>query len=272
MNNITIVFCEGQHDIAFLSKLLFLEGYKKYDKKLSSFCSPFGEQFMSILKETNISDRKLGFQTVYKVPSVSLYKDSNLVLFHNMGGDGRTEERKEVLKVYRELKGDDDFSSNYEFDYKFLYFLDADDISITERVASLNDELSLDTPIVHGNVITSNNSKWGCYIFHDTEDSGVLEDLLLSLMKPSNERIFEESKKFIDTIGMCENRQKEYVCHKDTYKTAKKFKEKKSLISIAGQLQFSSMSNAVIIANSDYIKRSDIVDNPYCKDIISLFN
>ncbi|WP_171899529.1 hypothetical protein [Candidatus Marithrix sp. Canyon 246] len=33
------------------------------------------------------------------------------------------------------------------------------------------------------------------------------------------------------------------------------FKKQKSVISIAGQLQFSGSSNAVIIANSDYIKK-----------------
>ena len=37
MDNITIVFCEGQHDIAFISKILYINGYKEYKKKLKDF-------------------------------------------------------------------------------------------------------------------------------------------------------------------------------------------------------------------------------------------
>jgi len=37
MNKVTVVFCEGQHDIAFLSKILMVHEYKAYDKKLNKF-------------------------------------------------------------------------------------------------------------------------------------------------------------------------------------------------------------------------------------------
>jgi len=40
---------------------------------------------------------------------------------------------------------------------------------------------------------------------------------------------------------------------------------------VAGQLQFSGSSNSVIIANSDYIKKADILNNAHCQNIMQLF-
>lgn len=90
-------------------------------------------------------------------------------------------------------------------------------------------------------------------------------------MKPSNDSYFDNSKAFIDNNSIDDERQKEFRCHNETYKSANKFKEKKSIISIAGQLQFSGMNNSVIIANSDYIKKVDIDANVHCQNIIKLF-
>lgn len=266
MNKITIVFCEGQHDIAFLSKILFAHEYKKYDKKLDKFLKPFGNQYFELIKTTEISDKKLGYQSDYKIPSVSLYKDDNLILFHNMGGDMKSIERVEVLNMYLKLVNkDNDFTASYNFEYKFLYFLDSDEKTIEERVQELNSELALTTPLQHNKLVFDMHN-YGCYIY-----SGVLEDILLDLMKPFNDTYFDNSKNYIDTNPINNDRQKEFKCFEETYKSGNKFKEKKSIISIAGQLQFSGMNNSVIIANSDYIKKDDILNNAHCQNIIKFF-
>jgi hypothetical protein len=36
-NKYIIVFCEGEHDIAFLSRILFVDGFMNYDKKIKDF-------------------------------------------------------------------------------------------------------------------------------------------------------------------------------------------------------------------------------------------
>ena len=266
MNKITIAFCEGQHDIAFISKILFAYEFKKYDKTLDKFLQPFGKQYFELMKTMEISDKKLGFQSDYKIPSVSLCKDDNLVLFHNMGGDMKKDERLEVLNMYLKfVNKENDFTSSYNFEYKFLYFLDSDEKTIDDRVNELNSELNLSTPLKHNEVITDIHN-YGCYIY-----DGVLENILLDLMKPSNDSYFDNSKVFIDNNSIDNERQKEFRCHNETYKSGNKFKEKKSIISIAGQLQFSGMNNSVIIANSDYIKKADIDANEHCQNIIKLF-
>lgn len=266
MNKITIVFCEGQHDIAFLSKILFVHEYKKYDNTLDKFLKPFGNQYFELMKTMEISDKKLGFQSEYKIPSVSLFKFDNLVLFHNMGGDMKKEERLEVLNMYLKfLNKENDFTATNDFKYKFLYFLDSDDKTIDQRVQELNAELTLATPFEQNKIVTDTH-QYGCYIYN-----GVLEDILLDLMKPSNETYFDNSKSFIESNTINSDRQREFKCFEETYKAGNKFKEKKTIISIAGQLQFSGMNNSVIIANSDYIKKSDILANEHSQAISALF-
>lgn len=274
MDNITVVFCEGQHDIAFLSKILYVHGYKEYKKKLKVFKEPLGEQYLSILREEkNISEKKLGFNPIYKIPSVALFKeDVELVLFHNMGGDSRVSERADLLSMYQNLQDAGDDFSNFNLNFKFLYFFDADTESIQSRIDSLNEELSLTKKIEHQTILNVDLYNWGCYVFHKDTNGGYLEDVLLDLMKPSNEQVFDNAETFISNNRLGSNeRESEYEPFGNIYNNKCKFKDKKSVISVAGQLQFSGMANAVIISKSDFITRSDILNSSICNDIISMF-
>jgi len=274
MDNITIVFCEGQHDIAFLSKILYVHGYKEYKKKLKVFKEPLGEQYLSILREEkNISEKKLGFNPIYKIPSVALFKDNELVLFHNMGGDGRVTERAELLSMYKNLQAEEDDFSSFDLSFKFLYFFDADTSIVQDRLDELNKELALTKEIEHNIILNVDSYHWGCYVFHKGSIGGYLEDVLLDLMKPTNETIFENTEAFISANILTPiQRQSEYKPFRDSYNNTCKFKDKKSIISVAGQLQFSGMANAVIIGKSDYITKSDIENSSVCNDIMKMFN
>jgi len=275
MNKIIIAFCEGQHDIAFLSKILFVDGFVPYKKKIKDFIKPLNKQYETELSKKEIADKKLGFQSEHMVPSVALYKDENvLVLLHNLNGDGKVRERKQILDMYQNIQSeDDDFTKELNLNFRYLYFFDADDKGIITRVDEINSELDLSDKLEHNKVNTIEAKEWGCYVFHKDENSGDLEDILLDLMTPDNESIFTNSISFLENNKLNEDRQKEFICNAtdEKYKEGIKFKEKKSIISVAGQLQFSSMNNSVIIANSDYIKKSDISSNSHCVDISKLF-
>ncbi|MBL0687404.1 MAG: hypothetical protein JJV94_06240 [Sulfurospirillum sp.] len=159
--------------------------------------------------------------------------------------------------MYQKMQdGEDDFT-NYNLNFRFLYFFDADDKGISTRMDEINEELELNDKLSHSEIKEIDSYEWGCYIFHKDKDSGDLEDIILDLMKPNNETIFENSLSFLD-----KNIQKKY---KD------KVKIKKSIISVAGQLQFSGVNNSVIISKSDYITCIDISNNKQCREIIKLF-
>lgn len=274
MDKICVVFCEGQHDIAFTSRVLKAHGFNGYDKKIKDFIQPFNNLFEGLLSEKKVSDKKLGFSSDYRIPNVALSKDNTLVLFHSMGGDGRERERKELLDLYKTVKGEDDFTSEYRFNYRFVYLFDADNIGIERRVQDINLELGFEEIIQNGKVISNKGHEWGCYIFHNTELKGDLEDLLLDLIGSRERVIVDASSNFINENCLPQDRTCEYICTptNQNHKTTSKFKIKKSKISIAGQLQFSGMSNAVFISNTDYLAYDDLTNNVHCVAISGLFD
>ena len=282
MDKYIIVFCEGDHDVAFLSRILLIDGFIAYDKKVKDFIQPLNKLYIGALKEKKIEDSKFKFKRAnVLVPYAVFQKEETLVIFHNLGGDGNIlngtankisetylNQNDEILREAGEYKA---------LTYRFLYFLDADDEGITTRVTELNDMLKIDKKdLEHCSLITKDNHEIGCCIFHDKKSdkkTGKLENILLDLMPPSNEKIFESARKFITEFKLEDYRQKKFICtnikEKETGKV--QFRKEKSIISIAGQLQFSGSSNSVIIANSDYIQKKDILDNYICTDIITLF-
>lgn len=273
MDKICVVLCEGQHDIAFISRVLKAHGFNGYDNKIKDFVAPFNNLFAALLKDKEVSDRRLGFSPEHRVPSVSLCKNNEtLVFFHNMGGDDKQPQREEVLKMYQELKGEDDFSQ-FDFDFRFLFFFDADEIGVEKRIANINQELGFEDVIKFGQVESHANHEWGGFIFHGSELKGDLEDVLLELISENESTLLTNSGAFIDTNKLPNERQKEYICTPDrqAYKTKCKFKQKKSLLSIAGQLQFSGMSNAVFIANTDYLSYDILISNEHCTLLNNLF-
>lgn len=51
MNKIIIVFCEGDHDIAFLSRVLYVHGFTPYNKKVKDFLHPLNKLYMNNLSK-----------------------------------------------------------------------------------------------------------------------------------------------------------------------------------------------------------------------------
>ncbi len=145
-------------------------------------------------------------------------------------------------------------------------------LKLSNRVDNLNIELGLSKNIKHHEITEADDHQWGCYIFHKDDKGGCLEDVLLGLMRPTNETVFEQAESFISSNRLKpQERECEYKPHNGKYKNKCKFKDKKSIISVAGQLQISGMGNSVIIARSDFIKKDDILNSPVCNDIIKLF-
>lgn len=275
MEKICVVFCEGQHDIAFVSRILKVNGYSVYNNKIKQFLKPFDTLFKKQLEEKNVSDRKLGFNPDYRLPSVSLSRnDERLVFFHNMGGDGKVAERATLIKMYREIKGDDDFTAEFTFDFRFIFLFDSDDHGIDARIRELNTELGFGRTIENGRIAQHEGHEWGAYIFHQSgNDQGDLEDIIIDIVNTSEPIILEQSQLFLNGNSLPPARTKEFICtHEEvSYKPSIKYKHKKSLLSVAGQLQFSGMSNAVFIANSDFLTLQQLTENEHCSSIANLF-
>jgi hypothetical protein len=162
-----------------------------------------------------------------------------------------------------------------KLNYRFLYFVDSDDKGVQTRLDTLRDLTNIDCLESH-KLAEKDSYEVGCYIFHDTnheDHHGQLEHIILTLMRAENEAIFQNGHDYIIKHGLDEARCKKFICNDvgENYKGSTQFKEDKSIISIAGQLQFSGASNAVVIANSDYITKAQLLNNPECINVAGLF-
>jgi len=275
-----IVFCEGDHDIEFLKRVLQVYGFQSYDKKVKDFIEPFDELYIqSLTQSIKIKDRRFKFQRHNEYVPYSVFsKDNRLIIFHNMGGDGSIKEKsQEVVQKYLQLNDEIVLeTSDYEkLDFRFLHFLDADNEGVITRLEQMK-ELLKDDSLEHYSITQIDDYEIGCGVFYNTKNEnhhGKLEDILLELMIPSNETIFRESSVFIEKNQLDDSRQRRFACTdiKEKPDGNIEFKKEKSIISVAGQLQFSGSTNAVIIAKSDYIKKDDILNNTHCQNIIKLF-
>jgi len=273
---VIIAICEGQHDVAFLSRVLLVNGFSLQNKKIGQLPKPFNKRFEVELTEVRVPDRKLGFQAPGpNLPSVSFVKDGRLVFVHNLNGDGRVKERQKLIKMYRDLSGEDDFS--IQIPYRFLYFFDADDIGIQKRLNEIHEEVGLDDSIAlsNGSVITFDGVEWGGYIFHDVQtDVGTLEDLLLSHFDNKVASLKSSIETFLLSNQLEEERTKRFIFNEDgeAYTGKSKYYAKKSVLGVFGQLQFSGSSNAVMINQTDFLRAVDISGCQQCSIINGLFD
>jgi hypothetical protein len=281
---ISIALCEGAQDIAFVSKILFSFGFVNYDNDIESFLKPLNELFLSIFNKESISNRKLGFnEDSYLLPRASLIQDTHLVLFHNMNSDTTTKPRYEVIDQYNRL-----FNSKaklfvhevVDIEAEYILFYDADDLGVDGRIRFVKDNFCAKYEIeaeavAHGVKTDGKDFKLGCYVFHDdVSKKGTLENELTQMIKKGikeNVDLIINAETFVDSNILAASRCRKYSPTDDCYIKSSRFCREKAVISVAGQTQFSGASNAVIIANSDFIKKDDIVNNDKCKDIFRLF-
>ena len=103
----------------------------------------------------------------------------------------------------------------------------------------------------------------GLFVFCHEDGYGNLENVILPLMRSSNEEIFDAAEEFIVKLKN-ENRP-------SAQKFRKHFDVSKSVIGVAGQLQYSGVANNSIIKQCDYITQEKIQTNEVCVTIYDFF-
>ena len=294
INNITILFCEGPHDTAFLYRILKTKCYEVYNDTLSDLPKIIGEFIESKNKHSEYNKLKLEALKNEFVPYRILIKNNKLILIYSLGGDrdGREDDinkRLIILKHYfndilSNVSDPNNFGEAFtskeidgnSFKYNFLFFYDADE-NKEEKIKICNkylEKLGLEFKLEHNKIHKEEQYSFGVYIFSNEEEKGALEDILFGIMKKDNETIFDEAKIYYDT-HFDESRTKRLVTvctegqAKDKRKDSKQIDEKKSLIAIAGQLQKKGKSNVVVIEDSDYLNLEKIQNNAQLQEIAS---
>lgn len=280
--------CEGPHDVAFLGRILLANGFQLDKVRVEEYPMPINGFIKNAIMRSAMEVKGIEHGiTSYEIPRAIYKKEKTRVCLHAMGGDNRTDLRKNLIDSYKkmirgsELEGN---TSNID-SITFLVFYDADDKGVEKRLTEIKDnfceEYNIESKNVsQGRVIPMGDKyKFGCYIFFDSSSpnkTGTLEDIILNIMRKNDEEIMKSTESYLGEgrkvlLRDGSNRDKEYDSLEDKYGGSHKYHEKKSIISAAGQLQFSGMGNNVIILKSDYIKREDIITDSQCKKIGEMF-
>jgi hypothetical protein len=280
-----IVFCEGPHDAEFLARVLkTLNGCEDYSKnKLKTYPQALGRHYEAIVKNLDFWEKNK--QSIFggiPLPVVLKQSDDTFILIHSTGGDSKWHDVKKILLNFLDLassstfgKFETHFSLFYDADEppknagdrletaksKFLEIFNSDVNSNLIAQMKLNNSVKLSEGIVISNFVFSEEGK----------DTGDLEDILLGIMPideegKSNKSIFTDAESFIDKHF---NKNRLPI---DDKGKRKKFYKKKSIIGIAGQLQFSGSQNTVIISSSDYLSNDKLEKDVKTQEIASFFS
>lgn len=277
ITKLLFVFCEGPHDAEFISKILkIMNGYKDYSgKKLREYPSSLGTYYDKTIKSLDIIDRnKQSIFANISLPIILKATEECFILIHSMGGDKNWASAKATIENFLDLQRSQTLG---QFSVNFALFYDSDSHGVLDRekrtrkqlveIFAEEEEINAINCLKHNQSIKiSSGTTLSMFVFtNENEDVGDLEGILLPLMsknedtKPNNDLIFQAAGDFINKF-------------QDDNRVVGKFNKRKSIISIAGQLQLSGVNNTVIIRDSDYLSESKLKDNAHVKEISIFFD
>lgn len=291
MRDLIVVFCEGPHDVAFITRILKCACYKTYNVKIRDYPSPLNEIFEGALKNMEFAELKIDQVSSKLLPRKILKKEEQVVLLYALGGNRQFDRAQSLLETFNDIKPvlptkeSDELGAIGAFaDLKisYIFFNDADnDINVElKKLNSFLQDLLKDSSfsLEHNQKICYQGLQYGAYFFSSDGKIGALENLLLEIMRDGNDEIFKDTEVFYEKLKYSKETKKLKVICKDGVamenRNGDKFDiyQKKSVITIAGQLQNSGKSQVVIIEDTDYITLDKIKANSKAKEIIEFFN
>ncbi|GHT52718.1 hypothetical protein AGMMS49982_13670 [Bacteroidia bacterium] len=286
VKNIVFILTEGDHDSAFIYRILKANGMTTLHKiAIKEYPSPLNELIKSGISSVPIEELNMEVARSKFLPSYVMQNSDDIVSIYRVGGDSKEDVRVDFIKKINALNISDPDAINALIDAKVsvLFFFDADDKGIESRISQIKKELKLSFPeseaenidkLVNKEILLIEDVNVGGFIFSELgKDTGLLEDILIPLMKQGNEDIFIEAEKFLD-IHESTALFKGKIIYDET-KTIKKkvngekYAYKKSLVGTIGQLQMSGKSNTVCISDADYLTDEKIKADATCIDIYS---
>ncbi|MCG8894598.1 hypothetical protein G1K73_12695 [Tenacibaculum finnmarkense] len=289
-NNTLFILTEGDHDSAFLYRILKANGFTSYSVKIKDYPAPLNSFLQTDIINVSIPEVKVQQARTRFLPYYVMQKGDNLIFIYSIGGDSKNEIRTALVSALNAFNIDDEddlaIQALPNTTMSVLYFFDADDKGTDFRVAQIIEEIKPAFPKFKFEENSNYNAsafyqiedlKIGAYIFREVEeDKGMLEDIMLPLMQDGNEDVFLAAETFLTTNTTC-TLFKDKLKYDETETVLKKvnkqkYSHRKSIIGTIGQLQKSGKSNTVCISDADYLNKDKILNNQTCKDIVELIN
>ena len=279
--NIIFILTEGEHDTAFIYRILKANGISTNHAILKEYPFPLNELFKNGISSIPIEDLNLEVARSRFLPSRVMQKDDNILSIYQMGGDAQKQKRIDFIKLINTFNtpDPDEIQAIKDIEISILFFLDADDKGVDKRIKQIKNELQESFPksetenidkIINKEIVLIEDINIGGFIFTEPEtNKGLLEDILILLMKQGNDDIFERAEKFL-AIHKETNLFKNGITDevgKNKKVNGRKYTHKKSLVGAVGQLQMSGKSNTVCISDADYLSDDKIQQDATCQDI-----
>jgi hypothetical protein len=283
--NIIILLTEGDHDAAFLYRILKANGITKFTSLIKDFPSPLNKLLAADIINVSIPEVNIQTARTRFLPSNVVKKDDNIILIYAIQGDSRADIRVKLIEAFNNFNTNDseEIQVVEETTIAALYFLDADDLGIQYRLDQINEELRTAFEGVAFDVFTENSTikivddiLVGAHIFVEAgTEKGKLEDILIPMMKSGNEDIFGIADCFLsihEDTNLFKGKVKYDTAGKKNKVYGDKYYPEKSLIGTVGQLHKSGKSNTVCISDSNYLTDEKIIASPVCIQIFEFIS
>ena len=282
VQNLLYILTEGTHDAAFVYRILKTNGFSTYNELIKDYPQPLNDFLSRDILNVSIPEVKIQEARSRFLPAYVMNRDDNLILIYSIGGEIKVDIRISLIKALNALNEPDRDAIQVipDTSISVLYFFDADNLGTEARMNQVIKECkkvfkkvdfkeNYDPAEFH----LFEDIQVGAYIFTKPDtDEGMLEDVLLPLMRDGNDDIFQAAEDFLAINHTC-NLFKDSLELEGTGQILKvngeKYSHKKSLVGTVGQLRKSGKSNAVCISDAEYITDAKIKQNDACQHIMS---
>lgn len=268
---VLLVFCEGPHDVAFVSQVIkvFFD-FKRVTWKFSEFPAPFNELFRVSVEQHAAQDLNLDMAHKFFLPDQVLASNDQVVLLFNSGGKSQTDKVKYLLSNFLPLldnakifPGD---ATTVVSSASYLFLYDADDWGADKTRDQIKTAFSMiDTNLwltdewnVHQeNQFAASIDDKAIYVWGATTDKGTLEDLLYPLFNQYNSTLFAKAEAAIDDFFSWD------TAHENIKNAvAEEAKRKKAIITFTGQRKKPGGSMNVILDQAKMITKESMIGDP----------
>jgi len=268
MTDNIFILTEGAHDAAFIYKILLANGVKSHNIAIKNYPSVLKNLFMENISSVPVEEIKVDDATPKFFPHYVAKNNDSYFCIYATNGLTQNKVRDDFIKTIKSfvVSDPDEIAVGEDGDiYSILFFVDADDEGVDIRMGQIKSDLKLSFApdsvdgIGHKEIRLIDGINIGIFVITGSDkNTGMLEDILIPLMKKDNEGIFNSVEKFLsdNTENADANRYENY-------------KYKKAVIGTAGQLQISGCSNAVYIKKTDYMTNDKIKSDEVCNEIFS---
>lgn len=283
--NLLYILTEGSHDDAFVYRILKTNGFTTNDELIKNYPKPLNDFLSRDILNVSIPEVKIQEARSRFLPAYVMNRGNNLILIYSIGGESKADIRISLINALNALNEPDPdaIQAIPDTSISVLYFFDADKLGTEARMNQVIEECKKAFPKVDfkenydpAKFHLFEGIQVGTYIFRKPDaDEGMLEDVLLPLMRDGNDDIFQAAECFLKTNKTC-NLFKNSLQLDGTGQILKvsgeKYSHKKSLVGTVGQLRKSGKSNTVCISDAEYITDAKIKANDTCQDIMSRIN